>query len=369
MLPFTLLAACSKYETAHETRSLQVEGSWEGAFTAALITLLQNVPWHNLSYATLCKSLPKLPYQKPECVGQCNRIVFTLERAEDDCLYFDIEPTGDGMYTVKDAGLTLGIGAGTRFKIRGPEAQDLGALIVESGEDVKASQCCAKAELSENHQGSIPQGAKALLHHWCLGNEPLRVALDAGIERPDVPASVEIVDRHSNPDLVVVENGDNLVLDRQRPQFIVTTTNVRRLELPGRAGKVALESVLTRVARFHYHLLRKGPGNLAGMITLELCRVKQGSDGRHHKSEWDPKPGASVMDIELDLPFDPEARYGMVITNHSKHKLYPYLFYFDPSEYSIRVRIFTKYGHFTSVLIFFRSDSRCIHPNATAVRH
>jgi hypothetical protein len=114
--PFTLLAACGKHETAHEKRSL--EDKWEGAFTDALITLLKKVPWYNLSYPTLCKSLPKLPYQKPECVGESDRIVFTLDRAGDDGLYFDIEPAGDGIYTVKDAGLMLGIGVGTKLASR-----------------------------------------------------------------------------------------------------------------------------------------------------------------------------------------------------------------------------------------------------------
>ena len=335
ILPFTLLAACSKHETAHETPSLEGKGSWEGAFTSALITLLQKVPWHNLSYATLCKSLPKLPYQKPECVGESNRIVFSLERAKDNCLYFDIEPMGDGVYAVKDAGLTLGIGAGTRFKIRGSEAQDLGTLIVESREDVEASQCRAKAELSETHQGSIPRDAKALLHHWCLGNGPLRVALDAGIEHPTATASIQIVDQHSKPDVVVAKDGNNLVLHRRHPQFIVTTTNIHKVELPKNTEKVALERILAKVARFHFHLLREGPGKLRSMITLELCQVAQGSDGRYHKCEEVPR----VMDEELDLPFDPEARYGMVITNKFNQALYPYLFYFDPSEYSIHVRI------------------------------
>jgi hypothetical protein len=53
--------------------------------------------WKRSRYATLS---PNFPYQKPECVGESDRIVFTLDRAEDDGLYFDIEPAGDRIYMV-----------------------------------------------------------------------------------------------------------------------------------------------------------------------------------------------------------------------------------------------------------------------------
>ena len=96
---------------------------------------------------------------------------------------------------------------------------------------------------------------------------------------------------------------------------------------------MALERILAKVARFHFHLLQESPGNLRSTITLELRQVAQGSDDRYHKCEETPIP-ASVMDKELDLPLDPEARYGMV-----KPALYSYLYYFDASEYSIHVRI------------------------------
>lgn len=337
--PFTLLAACGKHETAHEKRSL--EESWEGAFTDALVTLLKRVPWYNLSYATLCKSLPKLPYQKPECVGESDRIVFALDRAEEDGLYFDIEPAGDGIYSVKDAGLTLGIGIGTKFKIRGPEAQDFGTLIVDS---LEASQCRARAELADNYKGSIPEEAKAFLHHWSLGDGPLRVALEGGIERPDTAASVQITDQPSDADIVIAKRGDYLEIDRQQDSYIASTTNVRTLQLPKHTDKVALETILTKIARFHHHLLRGGPGNVRDNITMELCRVRQGTDGRHHTYTEGPESSAHVMSDTVDLQFRSDARYGMVIKNNSTHALYSYLFYFDPSDYSIHVRIFTNYG-------------------------
>ena len=184
MSPFILLAACGKHETAHEEQS---EERWEGAFTNALIDLLNKAPWHNLSYATLCKSLPKLPFQTPECIGESNRVVFSLERTTDQGLYFDIEPNEEG------AGVTLGIGISTKFSIRGPEGQNLGTLIVEN---VEWAYCCARVTLPENHQDDIPEGAKAFLDHWRLGNGPLRVALGPDRVRPANRPSLGGVRQH-----------------------------------------------------------------------------------------------------------------------------------------------------------------------------
>lgn len=330
--PFTLLAACGKYETARE----YLEGSWRGAFTHALISQLNKLPWHNLSYASLCRSLPKLPYQTPECIGESDRIVFTLERAHCDGLYFDIEPRGDGTYIVKDAGLMLGIGVGTKFKIRGPKAQASGMLIVE---DVEASRCRARVEWSENHQGRILRGAKAFLYHWCLGDGPLRVALGPGVERPCTTDSVRIIGQHSQAEVVVANSGDNLELVRRKDSFIARTTQVSKLTLPKYFDSVTLESILNRVARFHRHLLRGGPGDVNDSITMELCQVIKGTDGRIRPYSEGPESGTRVMNNRVDIRFRRDAKYGILVKNNSPHVLYPYLFYFDPSVYSIHVRI------------------------------
>jgi len=338
--PFTLLAACSKYETAHE----YLEG--DGAFTGALIEQLNRLPWHNLSYAALCNSLPKLPYQTPECIGEGDRIVFTLERAQHEGLYFDIEPNRDGTYTVKAAGLQLGVGVGTKFKIRAPGVQDPGILVVQ---DVEASQCHARVEMLESRQVYIPRGAKAFLYHWCLSGAPLGVALGPGIQRPNTVGSIQITNQVA-ADVVVAGGGGNLELFRRKDSFIARTTGVYTLQLPKNTDSMALGSILERVARFHHHLLRPGPGDLNASIVMELCQVVTGTDGRSRMHSEGPESGARVMRDSFNLLSRPNAKYGMIIKNNSKHILYPYLFYFDPSGYSIHVR------HLHGMIVYHRAD-------------
>ena len=334
MPPFILLAACGKHETAHEEHS---EERWEGAFTNALIDLLNNVPWHNLSYATLCKSLPKLPFQTPECIGESNRVVFSLERTTDEGIYFDIEPNNEegGGWIVKGAGVTLGIGVGTQFSIRGPEGQNRGTLIVEN---VQRARCRTRAKLLENHQDYIPEGAKAFLDHWRLGNEPLRVALGPGVERPPkLTESVRIINRPSGKYVSINKRGNILELDRKHASYITPTTSISTLNLPKNTDSAALAIILEKIARFHHHLLRRSPGAIGG-ITVELCQVKEGTDGRHHMQRKGSESGTRVMNGAVNLRFRPDTRYGIVIKHSWTQPLYPYLFYFDPSDYVIKVR-------------------------------
>ena len=325
-----LLAACGKHERAHEEQS-------EGVFTKALIDLLNKVPWRNLSYATLFKSLPKLPFQTPECIGESNRVVFSLERTADEGLYFDIEPNedGGGGWIVKDAGETLGIEVGTKFSIRGPSGENLGTLIVE---DVEQVHCRARVKLPENHQDGIPEGAKAFLDHWRLGDGLLRVALGPGVERPLFPFEhVQLIDRPSEGCVSINKCGDILELDRQQSLYIAQTTSASKLNLPEKTDRAALVIILERIARFHHHLLRGSPEEAID-VTVELCQVIKGAGGRYRMQREGPESGTRVMENTVDLRFRPDAKYGIVIKNSSTQPLYPYLFYFDPSDYAIHVR-------------------------------
>jgi len=347
MPPFILLAACGKHETAHEGHT---EGTrkWKGAFTNALIDLLNKVPWHNLSYATLCKSLPKLPSQTPECVGESNRVVFSLERIIDEGFYFDIEPNNEGGgsdWIVICAGVTLGIGVGTQFSIRGPEGQNLGTLIVENVERVR---CRARVKLLECHQDYIPEGAKAFLDHWRLGDGPLRVALGPGVEAPPIlTESVQLTDRPSEACVSINKRGDILKLHRQQASYIAQTTSVSRLDLPKNTDSAALAIILEKIARFHHHLLRRSPEEAIGNVTVELCQVIKETDGRYHMQREGSESGTRVMNDAVSLRFRPNARYGIVIKHSWTQPLYPYLFYFDPSDYGINVRRHSRnvYAH------------------------
>lgn len=223
--------------------------------------------------------------------------------------------------------LELRFGVNTKFEIA-----RLGTLIVENVE------VSGGRELPGNREGGSPEEAMTL-HHQCLGPGPLRVTLEAGIERPSTTASVQIVDRHSGPDVVVAKRGDDLVLERHQFGYITCTTNVRTLKLARNKKGADLEDTLNKIARFHYYLLLRGPANTSDSVTLELFRVVKGNDGRFRESAH------HILSDVVNIGFCPgaEALYRVAIKNNSEHVLYAHLFYFDPSDYSIHVRILTEY--------------------------
>ena len=353
---FTLLAACGKRERAHENVS---NGVYRGNFTDALINALDTQS-DQLSYAALHKKLDKLPFQNPEFIGATNRVIFTLREAEDDgsSRYFDISSREDGFYTVKKAGIALGIGRGTRFKVLTLDSQVLGALIVEN---VETFQCHARAEFQGAHHGSFPDGARAVLHDWSPCDGPLRVALGDGVKLPqETSASVtrfEVVEP-LNADIIASVREGNLEIQRE-DDFIPVETGIRDVTFPNKTDPRSIESVLVGIAHFNHHLFRQSHGFLGETVSVELYRLKKGTDGRFLPEDPD-KPANLLVDNRVHIPAFPQKPYGMLIKNSSQYALYPYLFYFNPSRYSIVVRIlFTR---LTPVLTFpsLTSQSICL---------
>ena len=361
---FTLLAACGKRETAHE--SCTPNGVWGGDFTNALIEALSTLPLDKMSYTALRKSLCIPSHQNPEFAGVTNRIIFTLDEANDDGLYFDINARDDGRYTVQKAGIALGIGPGTRFKILTRDSQEIGSLVVEG---VEAFQCEACANLEGDSTGNIPEGARAVLYSWCPYGGPLRVALGDGVEVPqktvDGPARFQMVEP-SEADVIIIM-GDNAWEVERRDPLIPVNTGLPIVPYPKKDGST-LEDVLNGIAHFNYQLYRQSDTFLNEAITVELYRLQRGI-GRRFQPESPDKPINLLVNNRLDVCFPPKTPYGILIKNSSQHALYPYLFYFNPSRYSIVVRILLNRGcRCGAVLTHSPLDSACIYPQTLEIR-
>ena len=68
-------------------------------------------------------------------------------------------------------------------------------------------------------------------------------------------------------------------------------------------------------------------------ITIQIHRLSKEPDDR----VLDLDAGNLLVDNHANLVSDEEADYGIAIVNESGYDLFPYLFYFDPSDYSIQV--------------------------------
>jgi hypothetical protein len=98
-----------------------------------------------------------------------------------------------------------------------------------------------------------------------------------------------------------------------------------------------LPDVIDGIAHFNYFLNRSNEtSRLKGNFSLQMHRLK----GEHPQREPDPnfgQDGNLVKDGEVRVASQKGANYGFTICNTSGEDLFPYLFYFDPDEYTIKV--------------------------------
>jgi hypothetical protein len=337
---YTVLAACDIRDKAYENEH-------GGRFTAALVDALDRLlsPESKVSYATLYKCLPTLRYQTPKFIGATRRFLFSLSEAPDEGIFFDIEEDEHPRYTVHGAGNALGIEPDAEFRILS-ESRDIGSLVVEPG-GVEMFKCHARAQLGGGYCGPIPPpNARVVLHNWSLYDQPLQVAVEGGAPRPVDTKAVRVVDRSSEADVVITGRGGYLELTRST-LFIVESTGIRTLLLPAITDPQRLQTILTRVAHFNYHLLRDSPQTLGSDVTVEMYRVQE-DGGKRFKDNREPDN--LLKDDTLSIRFRQGDLYGVLIKNKSQYPLYPNIFYFDPSNYSISVSIFMNHRMWRSML-------------------
>ncbi|KAJ7896201.1 hypothetical protein B0H13DRAFT_2276140 [Mycena leptocephala] len=98
-----------------------------------------------------------------------------------------------------------------------------------------------------------------------------------------------------------------------------------------------LPDVIDGIAHFNYFLNRSNEtSRLKGNFSLQMHRLK----GGHPQREPDPdfgEKGNLVQDGEVQVVWEEGANYGFTICNTSGEDLFPYLFYFDPDEYTIKL--------------------------------
>ena len=88
------------------------------------------------------------------------------------------------------------------------------------------------------------------------------------------------------------------------------------------------------MAHFKFYLERHNSSDIAGGVTMEIYCITQTEDGF---DTADMTIGNLLVDNEVTFALDKDAEYGGAIFNHSNLDLYPYLFYFDPSDYTMQV--------------------------------
>ena len=266
-----------------------------------------------------------------------------------------------------EAGLIHGISLGTEFYIQstdyaGPVSSAyLGVLVAKT---VNA-QSSILIHRSDDLEFEVPLGARAIVSNWKNDASILKVFIHpddrmlGGFFEPSKEEETEEeklrkqcyakVPRREDADVVLRYDSVRAMLAIERTDKIVGAYANRVIEakLP-QHELTRLPFILDGIALFRYHLLRFAGDQHMQMdgdtgssvvtdgiedVKMHLYRLGLPSLGYRKpisESLFKDSNHAHLLSSE-------DARYGLKIENYRPQSFFPYLFYFDPSDYSIQV--------------------------------
>ena len=343
MCSHVLLAACRHDELAWESLS-PTGNTTRGVFTSCLVKHLYQEDLNRVSYSALLDLLPRLEHQHPQCEGKNKGRAFFSGTVDDHQVTFRLFKDGEEYRA--EAGDIHGVVEGTLFAIHPRDMisatdKELGILAAISVD----GHSCSLGLRAGDAEFDIPTGARALVLNWRKGKIGLKVAVQPGIEEvQSVEHVFSRVGLFDNPD-VVVRRTSATAFDFERLDPLISKW---AQVLSDFKPKFGLSDVLRGVSRFNFHLYRHNSANpLRGQVKVVLHRLKRSNvEGSFVNPVYVPDRNTEILlqpDHELTVqvpaqqPLLNRVFHGLTVQNFSDRNLFPYLIYFDPSDYSIQV--------------------------------
>jgi hypothetical protein len=359
-----LLAACGQYERALEVWDSE-SGLQQGRFTMALVKHLYENPVDRVTNQRLIELLPQWSTQHPQCVGHhSHRILFDSETVGTDIASYAL--------TVTNAVLQVGIGSvdgivkGTEFTACLPDRPRLVATSITTYSSILA--CVdpdyafpphTRVEVSNwNHDGfmlkvflssdSDPSLSRVLRANLLLlplasGSSPAlasdtpdparKFILADSQQTADIGLAITQSDSYSAVD-IVINRLDPLTSDFDPSQMAFKLARPELRYLP---------HILNRVSRFHFYLRNYNPdAPFKDQISVQFFELAGTMNTRTPLSEnlftpHDLPQTKPMMNGHAHIIEGHGKEYGFLISNHSNSNVFPYLFYFDPRGYQIKV--------------------------------
>ncbi|KAJ2925983.1 hypothetical protein H1R20_g11114, partial [Candolleomyces eurysporus] len=318
-----LLAACAPHEQAHESGS-------SGAFTKTLLGALNGANTTELTYEGLIERMESLKTK----VANTKPILHVTLRGEN--------------LVISGAGAIHGISTGSKFAIwKSPEdlkleEKPLATVVVKT---VNGHDSVAPAPVEIEDEPGVTQLVAQLMEN---PRPPLSLYVPQAIQdmgcfrtlfsketkRP--PLSIMVTEKvQARVGLIYLDErtiGFEMLSDAEQGQKIHHTIE---------PNADHLHRALDHLCRYYHHLdrinkkavtLDKIP--FSSKFTLDVFTLQGNEEDIYVQSG----PNLNVLGTGVELtvgPHNKEDLYGFKITNHTKLNVYPYLFYFDSSNFSI----------------------------------
>ncbi|KAJ7489709.1 hypothetical protein B0H11DRAFT_2012144 [Mycena galericulata] len=332
---YVLLAACGELQTASD-----------GYFTSLLVKSLNQKP---STYADLLAMVPPkrnrsgITVQHPQCEWNYNRLLFTTLIALDNKA-FRLTKIGDGRYTVA-AWAIHGVQIGMFFRVNSPPTV------------LRIEEILTSSSILEVHDGStnIPSGVAA----FAIMNLGMKIFLTPSFPLPPdlsmIDSCFTIVPVRQQADLILslesLDSGEKLRIESLDPLLRHLACHVTHVEWNEVRDHLPL--FFDAIARFRYHLGRHSdhgdPYTASEMATHVADRIFSDSKSEISLFRLGPptffgfrepeKPERNLLSLShrtATLRNQEGIKYGIRLRSRPiQSSLFSYVFYMDPSDFSI----------------------------------
>ncbi|KAF7344020.1 hypothetical protein MVEN_01691400 [Mycena venus] len=333
MASHVLLSACSDSQSAHEIR---INGKWRGRFSESLERNLKSSPLPSTTYSDIIERVDKWPAQDPQVEGEHKgRLLFNTTYPSRTHHSWSAHPSGSSSpgYIRVDVGSMRGVLPGTEFVVEDAANNPVGLF---RAVDVSLDSSELMAD-NEDDAFVVAEGWRARVTNWHNDGMVLKVTLDSGIATAIRDGAAQAIVRR----FVETQEGAEVMLSQRDTKRIAVQWLSGTLRKWGAGtaelfllNDVQIADAIDGMAHFNYFLNAYRPGHTALPVTLQL-HVLEGEShfpGRRPKGENLIKLENSMMVAELK---EANVQYGITVWNHSPYNIYAYLYYFDPSDYTI----------------------------------
>lgn len=335
-----LLAACGRDQFAREHPLTK-----QGFFTYSLMQVLNGNDINTLTYTSLIHKMRMPPWQTPHCEGQgVYRQLFNNRApgADSSFILAKLEETSKKAWNIiLEAGAAQGITVGSRMAVHasnlletaGTPNPRLGYLTVTS---VGPFTCVLEVP-PDTKRFPIPPLFYCLIEYRASQKIALYCEDRLWLESLFPPEThnqltMTIVDDVQSCDLQLTVIGEKVYFDRHNV-LVTPHIGTRIPHTIDADDKSAIWNVVKSSLHFYYHLIRTGSDDFRN-VWMELKKLKD-ELSEDFDRVYTPI-GKNLIEVEpATIVVDESACLGLTIFNQTNLHLYPYLFYFDPTDLTI----------------------------------
>ncbi|KAF8968723.1 caspase domain-containing protein [Flammula alnicola] len=347
---YVFLSACSSEEFAKEVDR-------RGCFSSALLKLLREVGPHSIKYSEIIPRLEKINGQNPQCEGfNRHRLIFDGYIPPYQGIFFAVRRDSESNTLTLMAGSAHGFIKGDEFTVYGGNLKDtkekpLGILcITKSGLDTSTLEFCPGTSKASTF--ALPDSVPTFAVYTRSTSN--KTALLLYIEPSDNSMSLIkgiISENLQSIHLVSTPTSAHIALSTdkkgKRLLFEVVDKNVTsekfkcRKEVPTvprHGDSEDLARILKGLSHYYWHLYRNPDTDSTfdgQRVSVAFYKLNKAEAPLVPEDEQDNLNINNVVHVDVG---DEEVLYGLKVINESRRDLFPVLFYFDNTDFSISER-------------------------------